>query len=103
MAAVKIKGTFGKDSRPHNGLEAIAEKLCADPYMQVLVVGIVRPHRIVTEVGEEPVPTVEFIAIEAVLDGDAATVQKILDDAARHRGVPVPEPLPFGDDQAEQG
>ena len=85
MSAVNISGTFKKDRRPDNGLEAIANDLVKNEFARYTVVGIVELHKVVKEPGEEPRPTVHFVALE-VLDGDAADVaQTYLNDARRDR------------------
>lgn len=84
MTAVKISGTFSKDSRPDNGLEAIAEKLSTDEFARHVVVGVLELHKVVKEVGEEPVPTVRFVAVEPIEDRDAA--MKLLNKARKARG-----------------
>jgi hypothetical protein len=70
MTAVKISGTFSKDSRPDNGLESIAEELAKDEFGRRVVVAVLELHKVVKEPGEAPVPTVRFVAVEPVA-GDA--------------------------------
>lgn len=86
-SAVNISGTFKKDSRPSNGLEAIADALVKDELGRHVVVGIVELHKVVKEPGEAPRLTVRFVAIEPV-DGDYEDqVREILDKARTARGL----------------
>ncbi|AGL19522.1 hypothetical protein [Actinoplanes sp. N902-109] len=88
MTAVTISGTFGKNERPSNGLETIAEDLIKDQLAQHVVVGIVQfSGATLPGPGEQLVPRVKFIAIEP-LDGNAAdTVRSLLDVARKDRGL----------------
>lgn len=102
--AVNISGTFKKDTRPNNGLEAIAEELVRDELARHVVIGIVELHKVVKEPGEAPRPTVHFVAIEP-LRGDAeGQGRQMLNQARNARGLSiVPEGLfdmPDEDDQA---
>lgn len=92
--AVNISGTFKKDTRPDNGLEAIAEQLVKDELAHHVVIGIVELHKVVKEPGEAPRPTVRFVAIEP-LEGDAADQgRQMLNQARTGRGRQVvPEDL----------
>jgi hypothetical protein len=84
VTAVKISGTISKDSRPDNGLEDIADKLVTDEFARHVVIGVLELHKVVKEVGEAPVPTVRFVAIEPVDDRDRAMA--LLNKARKARG-----------------
>lgn len=87
MTAVKISGTFKKDGRPDNGLESVSEILVKDEMQRHVVVGIVEVARVSKERGEEPIPTVKFVAIEP-LHGDAEEQgRQMLDHARKLRGL----------------
>lgn len=87
MTAVKISGTFKKDTRPNNGLESIAEDLVNDELARHVIVGIVELHHLDKDPGEAPVPTIKFIAIEP-LHGDAEDQgRQMLDQARKARGL----------------
>lgn len=92
--AVNISGTFKKDTRPSNGLEAIAEELIKDELRRHVVVGVVELHMVKKAPGEAPIPTVRFVAIEP-LDGDAEDQgRQMLNQARNSRGLSlVPESL----------
>jgi hypothetical protein len=68
---VNIAGTFKKDQREYNGLEAIASKLIDDPLTRRVVVGVVETKRIVRDMADGGTETavVRFVHLEAV-DGD---------------------------------
>lgn len=93
-SAVNISGTFKKDSRPSNGLEAIADALVKDELARHVVVGIVELHKVTKEPGEAARPTVRFVAIEPI-EGDAEDlVRDLLNKARTARGLNVvPEGL----------
>lgn len=92
--AVNISGTFKKDTRPSNGLEAIAEDLIKDELRRHVVVGVVELHMVKKAPGEAPIPTVRFVAIEP-LHGDAEDQgRQMLNQARNGRGLSiVPESL----------
>lgn len=94
MPGVNISGTFKKDSRPDNGLESIAEDLIHNELRRHVVVGVVELHMVKKAPGEEPIPTVRFVAIEP-LEGDAADQgRQMLNQARGGRGrAVVPEGL----------
>lgn len=101
MTAVNISGTFRKDERPYNGLEAIAKQLLDRDNSGIthVVVGIVRPHAIkwTADDGMET-PTVRFDAIEVLDDDDAAAAKEMLATAYRARTGRDSDPqdtLPF--------
>lgn len=103
MSAVHISGTFKKDERSENGLEAIAEELVKDELSQRLIVGIVVPHAFKKIAGEAMTPTVRIIAVEVVDGNDAGTVRDLINSyrAKRHQTA-VQDSLPFvGDYPAE--
>jgi hypothetical protein len=89
MPGVNISGTFKKDSRPDNGLEAIAEDLINNELQRHVVVGVVELHMVKKAPGEEPIPTVRFVAIEP-LEGDASDQgRQMLNQARNARGRAV--------------
>jgi hypothetical protein len=84
---VNLKGTFSKDQRPNNGLDAIAEALNRNRLRRIAVVGIIAYHAHHEAVGRPESITVEFEAIEAT-DGDAdEQVRQILDQQRKARGL----------------
>lgn len=93
--AVNISGTFKKDTRPNNGLEAIAEELVRDELTRHVIVGLIELHRVVKDPGEAPRPTVRFVAIEPLREEDAAEQgRQMLNQARNARGLSlVPEDL----------
>jgi hypothetical protein len=85
MPAVGISGTFPKDERPNNGLEAIYDDLLKDELTSRVIVGVVVPHAYAPrKVGEPDIPVVRFVYIE-VVDGDNADVVREMIDAVRLR------------------
>ncbi len=87
MTVVNISGTFSKDKRPDNGLDAIADKLKADHFLRVAVVGIVEYHGYHDIVGRPESLSVKFAAIEP-LSGDADDqARQMLDQARKERGL----------------
>lgn len=102
MTAVRISGTFKKDERPGNGLEAIAATLVKDELSRHVVVGIVELHKVTKEPGEAPVPTVKFTAIEPLSDDQADEARLLLNSARRKRGESeIPGTLFDGDEPRE--
>jgi hypothetical protein len=87
MTAVKIAGTFKKDSRPDNGLESIAGELVKDEMARHVVVGIVELHKVTKEPGEAPTPTIHFVAIEPVTGEAEDLARTFLNDARKARGL----------------
>lgn len=88
MTTVTLRGTFSKDERPSNGLEAIADDLLKDQFGTHYVVGIVqfagsnRPGP-----GEHEVPAVKFLGIEPLTGEAAGTASMLLDQARKARGL----------------
>jgi hypothetical protein len=88
MTTVTLRGTFSKDERPSNGLEAIADDLLKDQFATHYVVGIVqfagsnRPGP-----GEHEVPAVKFLGIEPLTADAAEQAKQILDQARKERGL----------------
>jgi hypothetical protein len=85
---VKIAGTFSRETRDDNGLEEVKEQLINQPLERVLVAGLVETKTVTTDVanGSVAVPTIRFVALEAVLDpSDVATVREALDRARARR------------------
>ena len=102
MTAVRISGTFKKDERPLNGLEAIAKQLLDHDLAmeEYTVVARVRAHaaRWTADDGEE-IPTARFTRVEVVDGDDAATVELMLAQRYRARTGRDEQPeLPLHDD-----
>jgi hypothetical protein len=91
MTAVTIRGTFKKDSRPHNGLESIAGELTVDKIRQHHIVGIVKWAGANVSEDGTLTPAVKFLAIEPVSGEDAVLLGQILDRARSRRGLPRAE------------
>jgi hypothetical protein len=90
MTAVTISGTFGKNERPSNGLEEIADQLIKDQLGRHFVVGVVQFAGASVPGPNEPlVPRVKFLAIEPLESGSLAAkdAERILDGARKHRGL----------------
>lgn len=84
---VNIKGTFAKDKRPDNGLDAIADQINASRLQRVAAVCILTYHAHHEAVGRPESITVSLEAIEPV-SGDAdEQVRQILDQARKARGL----------------
>jgi hypothetical protein len=107
--AVNIKGTFKKDDRPNNGLEAIREEIHRNPHRRIVVVAIVSAHtgKVDYKEGGYVTPTVSFDNIEPMMSGaDAKDALELLGHAFEARtGNPMP-PMslfdgPGGDDTLE--
>jgi len=84
---VNIAGTFKKDVREFNGLEAIAKELTEEPLTRQVVVGLIETKKTTkdhTDGGSETV-TVRFVHLEALADEAAADGRKLMDDAYRAR------------------
>jgi hypothetical protein len=95
MPAVGISGTFPKEERSNNGLEAIYDQLLKDEVSPVVVIGVFVPHAYQPrKVGEPEVPVLRPIYLE-VADGDnALVVREMIDEkrAIRNHG-PLAETL----------
>lgn len=87
MTIVNIKGTFSKDKRPNNGLDAIADKLKADHFLRVAVVGIVEFHAYHDVVGRAESISVDFAAVEPVFGDADEQARQMLDQARKARGL----------------
>lgn len=84
---VNISGTFAKDKRPDNGLDAIAEQLNANRLQRIAVVGIIAYHAHHEVVGRPETISVHFEAIEPT-EGDAdEQTRQILDQMRKGRGL----------------
>ena len=92
MAGVNIKGTFKKDERPNNGLEAVAADLTSRPHERRIVVALVRPVRTVIDHADgTQTPTVQFDHIEVLEDDAGKEAWELM--AARYEertGNPMP-------------
>lgn len=94
MTAVKLKGTWSKNERDSNGLEAISSDLVKNEFSRYLVVGMVEQHKVTKEPGEAPIPTARFVAIEVGQGDDEELLKQILDRARKARGLgQVPDDL----------
>lgn len=91
MTAVKISGTFSKDERPDNGLEAIAEDLVADRLGngRWLVVAVVTAGRVIRDPGEPEVPSAKLQAIEVLAGDDIDDGYRLLNARRKARGRPA--------------
>lgn len=88
MTAVTISGTFSKDERPNNGLEAIAQDLITNQLGRHVVIGIVQFAGATMAGPNEPlVPRAKFLAIEPLTDDAADQGRQILDQARKQRGL----------------
>lgn len=87
MTIVNIKGTFSKDKRPNNGLDAIAEALKADHFLRIAVVGIVEFHAYHDVVGRAEAISVDFAAVEPVFGDADEQARQMLDQARKARGL----------------
>lgn len=88
MTAVTISGTFSKDERTNNGLEAIAEDLLEDQLGRHYVIGLVQfAGGSIPGPGEPTVPRVKFVAIEPLTGGDADHAKDLLDKARKARNL----------------
>lgn len=90
--AVNIKGTFKKDDKPNNGLEAISKELSGRPHERRIAIVIVRPARTVIDHADGTVtPTVQIDNIEALTGDDAKSAWELLANAYESRtGNPMP-------------
>jgi len=94
MTAVKLKGTWSKNERDSNGLEAISGDLVKNEFSRYYVVGVVEQHKVTKEPGEAPIPTARFVAIEVAKDDDEDIARDMLDRARKGRGLgQVPDDL----------
>jgi len=84
---VQISGTFKKDERIFNGLEAIAKELIEHPLTRHLVVGVIETSGINKTAASNwaETATVRFPAIEVVTGDAAITVRGILEAAYAER------------------
>lgn len=101
--SVNISATFSKEAREYCGLDAITADLIEFPHDRVYVVGVVEVLRITKDIADGGVetPTVRFVQIEAVDDGDVPAVRKLLDGRYQDRtgkDHAAPDTLPIGDE-----
>ena len=85
MSAVNIAGTFKKDSRPDNGLEAYADDIIDHELASWVIVGVVTSAGYSKKPGEAPVPRVKPTSIEVVTGDDAIIVRELIDKARANR------------------
>jgi len=104
---VNISGTFRKDERESNGLEAIRLDLVEHGLARRVVVGLVETKFVKTDVqdGGTRVPTVKFVAIEPLTGASADKAREMLDEARRERTGQMTQPSlmdeVYEDDQDE--
>lgn len=93
---VLIKGTFKRDEREFNGLEAIHEELCEKMLDRHVIVAVIETHKVTKDSAGTVTPTVRLLQIEP-LDGEAADqARELLDKAyAGRTGAPPPPPSLF--------
>lgn len=104
MTAVKLQGTFKKDQREFNGLEAIADELIAHPHKRYVIVALVEcvGYDVDFADGGTKTPKVRLVAVEAMEGDHAATAQKYLDESYNGRtGKTAPPPTLFDDSDPE--
>lgn len=87
MTAVTIRPTFSKDTRPSNGLEAIADDLIADKHEVHYVVGIVTWAGGSIDLDGAITPAVKFLGIEPLTGDLADSAKTVLDSARKARGL----------------
>lgn len=87
MTVVNISGTFAKDQRPNNGLDAIADKLKGDHFLRLPVVGIIEFHAYHDVVGRPESITVKFAALEPLFGDADDQARQMLDQARKQRGL----------------
>lgn len=87
MTAVNMSGSFKKDQREYNGLEAIAEVLVGEPLTRHVVVGIVETIRTTRNIadGGSETATVRFVHIEAIGGADEEQARAMLAKAFKDR------------------
>jgi len=82
MTAVNLSGSFKRDERPFNGIEAIAEELLDEKlgHESYFVVAEIKPHTYVYHADDgSKIPTVRFTHIEVVhTDDDEKAVKALL-------------------------
>lgn len=87
---VNIAGTFKKDQRDDNGLEAIAATLEAHPHQRHYVVGLVETVRTTVDHadGGSHKTVVRFVALEPAIDTDSIKLlEGLLENARKARDV----------------
>ena len=102
--AVKISGSYKKDERAYNGLEAIAKDLIEDPHSEYYIIAKVGAKRITEEVddGGSQSVTVKLKHIEPMLSSkDEADARKVFERAAKARLGEVPQQTLFEDHDDE--
>lgn len=87
MTAVTLRPTFSKDTRPSNGLEAIADDLIADKHEVHYVVGIVTWAGGSIDLDGAITPAVKFLGIEPLTGDLAESAKTVLDSARKARGL----------------
>lgn len=102
--AVRIMGTFSKDTREYNGLEGIEDDLCERMLDKHVVVATIETRRVIKDSDGTHTPVVRFLQIEP-LDNEAADAARALLDAAYsvRTGAPAPQPSLFDAPQPEPG
>lgn len=101
---VALKGTFGKDEREFNGLEAKAKELMDKPLERLVIVAVVERSKITIDdtKGGEATPTVRLVHVEVMEGKDAATAKNMLEATFRRRtGRSDGTPRPLWDDVSD--
>lgn len=103
MTAVTIRGTFKKDSRPDNGLEAVADEMQRDKHRLFRVVGVMKyAGASVSEEGEIT-PAARFLALEVVGPDDVPEHERMLDARRKARGLGLAADIPAAGQIEGQG
>lgn len=84
---VNISGTFSKDQRPNNGLDAIAEQINGNRLQRIAVVGIIAFHGHHDVVGRPEYISVHFEALEPTAGDADEQTRQILDQIRKGRGL----------------
>lgn len=98
--AIKISGSYKKDERAYNGLEAIAKDLIEEPHTEHYIIAKVGCLRIAEEIedGGSKTVTVKLKHIEVMLSNkDETDAKKIFERAAKARLGEVPQQTLFED------
>lgn len=97
---IAIQASFGKDTKPLNGLEAIIQELLDKPLQEQYVICKVRNARtsIDHENGDVETPTIKFTHIEPMLsDKEEAAAKKLFEAACKARLGDLPQQTLFED------
>lgn len=103
---VKISGSYKKDERPLNGLEAIAKDLIDSPYDEHYIIAKISCLRIAEDIedGGTKTPTVKLKHIEVMLNKkDETDARKIFERAAKARLGELPQQTLFENNPGGEG